>query len=150
MDSTNICLAFVALIIAVASFVSTVYASYLLGKREDKGTLGFLLGFFMGWLGLLIMCMITRDAHSPEGKKTLSPELVSLHSCGACGKPTPATAHFCSNCGQRLNTPRDPSYDTPILSSWNQNSTQNVRCSRCRSASPPGSNFCIHCGQHAG
>lgn len=142
-----ICVGIIGLLVGLASYAGIVWGTYLLGKRNDKGVLGLILGFFLGSIGLLIMCFISVETSSSEEKPSPSRNLVPVRKCGFCSREAPANSKFCPHCGERLDPlpSHATSLNTAILVSWNRLSPQNLRCPNCHSPSPPQSRFCIYC-----
>ena len=63
--------------------------STIVGQQRGRATLGFLMGFLLGPIGLLVVAMAT-DAR---------------RKCQACKGPVPNDASVCMHCGRELVAP---------------------------------------------
>lgn len=117
MDNEYVCL-IGFWIIGMAFYVACVVWAYKIGKKKGRPGMGLLLGFLLGWIGVIIMYFAIKDesgalassgsaatttdpscAHTSSYRSTSSKKTVT---CKHCSRQAPADGRFCPYCGHQL------------------------------------------------
>jgi hypothetical protein len=86
--------------------VLALILSAVIGATKGRGGLGFILGLFLGWIGVIIM-LVMSNKHEEERRHR---EMVAAAGSGSavmircpnCGGLAPEGKRFCPECGGAL------------------------------------------------
>ncbi len=91
---------FALLFILLLLWILPVWVSVHLGNQKGHSLAGWLLGLFLGWIGVIIMVVISP---SPEAQRRLL--LTEGFACPFCQEPVRHGATVCPHCQRDLKTP---------------------------------------------
>ena len=98
----------VAILIIFGCIVPVVIA-YSIGSKKGKGGVGFALGFFLGWIGVIIIAIMADDRQREmEHKEMLAAvsggggRTTVKVKCPTCGVLVDEGAKFCPGCGAQI------------------------------------------------
>jgi len=85
------------IVVAFILWVAPIWLATVVGAQRGRKGLGFALGFFLGWIGVLIVALLgpTSEAARTEILKTGFP-------CPFCREPVRQGATVCPHCQRDL------------------------------------------------
>jgi|GEM_PF-2390603 len=101
------------LIVPIVWIACAWIASSLLEKRGQSGTLGCMLGWFLGPLGIIIALLVPFNTSTLEQRQI---ESGKLRPCPFCAEPIRTEANVCKHCGRDVPpaTTRRPADDDTL------------------------------------
>ena len=91
-------------VVALLGWVAPVIVATIIGSKKGKGGLGFVLGFFLSWIGVIIIAVMEDEAkRDQEHRETLAAvgggKQVVKVKCPKCGALADEGVKFCPGCG---------------------------------------------------